>query len=64
MTLAYRRNLIIFRYHIMDQAVPETRSRSRSKTPFTLRSSCDGENCNEATHNHEKPKTKKQPTVQ
>ncbi|KAJ6646402.1 Klaroid protein [Pseudolycoriella hygida] len=44
-----------------EQLVPENRNRSRSKTPFHLRSQCDGENCNEAGHVHA-PK-KKSPTV-
>lgn len=45
-------------------SVPETRSRSRSNTPF-LRSSCDHENCGEEHehgHVHKKP-AKKSPTV-
>lgn len=47
----------------MDQIpVPEARSRSRSKTPFVLRSSCDKENCTETDHLH--GPIKKNPTVQ
>lgn len=44
-----------------EQLVPESRNRSRSKTPFHLRSQCDGENCNEVGHVH--VPTKKNPTV-
>ncbi|KAG4074912.1 hypothetical protein HA402_009337 [Bradysia odoriphaga] len=37
-----------------EQLAPELRNRSRerSKTPFHLRSQCDGENCNEVGHVH------------
>lgn len=42
--------------------LPEARSRSRSKTPFVLRSSCDKENCTEGEHLH--GHIKKTPTVQ
>ncbi|XP_037039554.1 SUN domain-containing protein 2 isoform X2 [Bradysia coprophila] len=46
-----------------EQLAPETRnkSRERSKTPFHLRSQCDGDNCNEVGHIH--GPTKKIPTV-
>lgn len=44
----------IFFSNIMDEiAPPETRGRSRSKTPFVLRSSCDKANCTEGAHGHE-----------
>lgn len=52
----------------MDEiTVPDTRNRSRSKTPFTLRSSCDRECVGlGADHIHDKKKspTKKNPTVE
>ncbi|KAG4079657.1 hypothetical protein HA402_010437 [Bradysia odoriphaga] len=46
-----------------EQLAPEARrkSRERSKTPFHLRSQCDGDNCNEVGHIH--GPTKKNPTV-
>lgn len=45
-----------------EQLAPDNRrSRERSKTPFHLRSQCDGENCNEVGHVH--APTKKSPTV-
>ncbi|XP_037048687.1 uncharacterized protein LOC119083149 isoform X2 [Bradysia coprophila] len=46
-----------------EQLAPELRNRSRerSKTPFHLRSQCDGENCNEVGHVH--GSSKKSPTV-
>lgn len=48
--------------------VPEMQQRARSKTPFTLRSSCDREICGNlgADHVHDKKKSpvKKNPTVE
>lgn len=35
-----------------DSKGPETRRRSRSKTPFILRSQCNKESCTDADHGH------------
>lgn len=51
----------------MADTAPETQLRSRSKTPFTLRSSCDRELCANlgADHVHDKKKSPiKKPTVE
>lgn len=35
-----------------DKKGPDTRRRSRSKTPFVLRSQCNKESCTDADHGH------------